>query len=354
MPEAGFIKEDIRGRYFDETPYVRQIAEANPNIVPHFVPPSKGPILEQIAELIQKGAAPSGGVLNDLWGMDILAAARSAGHNVMLSGEMGNHTMSYDGWPLLAELLLTGRWLRLMREIKSSGYRWRHMIRHWTIAPFVPAPLFRRYKQWRRGGLPPWHDFSAIHPEFAARSGVVDRAAREYLPFDAPPPRDGRLASNSRSSIAIVRRPTGLRKLRAKFGIDVRTPAFDRRLVEFCIGIPQDQYLRNGCDRWLIRRAMKGRLPDVVLANKKLGVQAADWFPRLTRERNRIAAEVKRLAQNSEVASIIDLQRLTAILDDWPDPEPPAYGLEAPPLVWALPQALGVACFIENVTSSRM
>ena len=62
-------------------------------------------------------------------------------------------------------------------------------------------------------------------------------------------------------------------KVRAKFGIDIRTPAFDRRLVEFCIGIPQDQYLRNGCDRWLIRRAMKGRLPDVVLANKKSGVQ---------------------------------------------------------------------------------
>jgi hypothetical protein len=35
-------------------------------------------------------------------------------------------------------------------------------------------------------------------------------------------------------------------------------PAFDRRLVEFCIGVPEDQYLRNGCDRWLIRRAMKG------------------------------------------------------------------------------------------------
>ena len=106
VPEAGFIKEEMRGRYFDETPYVRQIAEANPNIVPHFIPPSKGPILEQIAEQIRIGGAPSGGVLNGLWVMDILAAARSAGHNVMLSGEMGNLTMSYNGWPLFAELLL--------------------------------------------------------------------------------------------------------------------------------------------------------------------------------------------------------------------------------------------------------
>ena len=186
---------------------------------------------------------------------------------------------------LFAELLRTGRWLRLFDEIKSSGYQWKTMLRQWTIAPFIPAPLFRRYKQWRRGGKPPWHDYSAIHPEFAARSGVVDRAAREYLPFDAPPPRDNRLARIN-DFHCYSETADWFAKLRAGFGIDIRTPAFDRRLVEFCIGIPEDQYLRKGCDRWLIRRAMKGRLPDVVLYNKKYGAQAADWYPRLTRERN--------------------------------------------------------------------
>ena len=49
---------------------------------------------------------------------------------------------------------------------------------------------------------------------------------------------------------------------------------------------------------------MKGRLPETVLYNKKYGVQAADWYPRLTRERNRIAEKVKRLAANGDVASI--------------------------------------------------
>src|SRR5262249_38886407 len=29
VPEAGFAREELRGRYFDETPYVRQIAEVN-------------------------------------------------------------------------------------------------------------------------------------------------------------------------------------------------------------------------------------------------------------------------------------------------------------------------------------
>ena len=73
---------------------------------------------------------------------------------------------------------------------------------------------------------------------------------------------------------------------------------------------------------------MKGRLPDIVLNQKKCGAQAADWYPRLTRERNHIAEEVKRLAENSEVASILDMERLKAILDSWPDRQPAEYTLE--------------------------
>jgi asparagine synthase (glutamine-hydrolysing) len=255
----------------------------------------------------------------------------------MLTGEMGNLTMSYDGYALLAELLLTARWRRLFSEIASSGHRWRYMLRSLTIAPIIPAALFRQYKQWRRGRRPPWHGFSAIHPEFAARSGIVARATREYWPFDTPPPRDGRLA-RIRSFNFYCETADWFAKLRANFGIDNRTPAFDRRLVEFCIGIPQDQYLYKGQNRWLIRRAMQGRLPDVVLSNKKYGIQSADWFERLTRERGQIAAQLKRLAENSDIASIIDLRRLMAILEDQP-----GHGAEGP----ILPQALGAAYFIE-------
>jgi asparagine synthase (glutamine-hydrolysing) len=352
VPEDGFVKEELRGVYFDERPFVHQIAQSNPNIVPHFISPSHGPILEKIADQVRIGGAPSGGILNGLWVMDLATAARSAGHDVMLSGDMGNFTISNNGWSLFPELLRTGRWCRLFQEIKASGHRRKRVIRTFTIAPFIPTPLFRRYKEWRRAGLPPWHSFSAIHPEFATKSGVIERAAREHLPFDAPPPRDGRLALID-SFHCFSETADWFAKLRATYGIDTRTPAFDRRLVEFCVGIPEDQYLRKGCDRWLIRRAMKGRLPDSVLTSKKRGAQAADWFPRLTRERESVAAELRRLAESPDVASIIDLPRLTAILDNWPDCEPPVYSDESSPLAWSLPQALGAACFIENVAGTN-
>jgi asparagine synthase (glutamine-hydrolysing) len=349
VPEAGFIRQATRGLYFDETPYVRQIAEANGNISPHFVPPSEGPILEQIAEQIRVGGTPSGGILNGLWIMDIYAAARSLGHNVMLCGELGNTTMSYDGRGLFSELVRRGRWLRLFREIASSGYRWKFMLRHHTIAPFIPVPIFRMYKAWGRSGNPPWHAYTAIRADFAARIGMIDRAARDRLPFDTPIPRVTKVLRIHDLHAITCETADWYAKLRAHFGIDTRPPTLDRRLTEFCIGVPEDQYLRKGRERWLIRRAMQGRLPDHVLSNTKRGAQAADWFQRLTREREQIAAEVKRLTGNPEVNSIIDQQRLIEALDRWPEREPEAFSAEQLLQMW-IPQALGAANFIESVT----
>jgi asparagine synthase (glutamine-hydrolysing) len=351
IPEAEFFKEEERSFYYDETPYVRQIAQANPNVVPHLIPPSKGPLLDQIAEQIRLGGAPSGSVLNGLWVMDICAAAHSMGHNVMITGEIGNLTMSYHGRGLFTELLRTGRLFRLFCELRSSGYLWKNMVRNWLIAPFVPAPVFRWYKQWRREGKPPWHVYSLIHPEFAAQSGVMARTAREHMPFDRPPPRDNRWA-RVEDFQCYCEMADWFAKLRAGFGIDIRTPAFDRRVVEFCIGIPEDQYLRKGCDRWLIRRTMEGRLPDAVLYKTKRGGQAVDWYQRLTRERDRITEKVKILAANDDVASMLDLRRLASILDVWPEHEPPYASLQEADLL-AVPAALGVAYFIENVTGTN-
>ena len=58
---------------------------------------------------------------------------------------------------------------------------------------------------------------------------------------------------------------------------------------------------------------------------------------------------MKRLANNSEVSDIIDLQRLSEVLDHWPEREPSIFSAEQRLLTW-IPQALGAANFIERVT----
>ena len=47
----------------------------------------------------------------------------------------------------------------------------------------------------------------------------------------------------------------------AAFSIEARYPFFDRRLIEFCLGVPANQKLRDGWTRWIMRQAMDGSLP---------------------------------------------------------------------------------------------
>jgi asparagine synthase (glutamine-hydrolysing) len=60
-------------------------------------------------------------------------------------------------------------------------------------------------------------------------------------------------------------------KLSARYGVECRFPFADRRLTEFCLALPGDQKLRNGWDRWILRRGMQGILPEKVRWRKDKG-----------------------------------------------------------------------------------
>ena len=50
---------------------------------------------------------------------------------------------------------------------------------------------------------------------------------------------------------------TGMRT-KAVTGVEVRDPTADIDVVSYCLAIPPEQYLAEGTDRSLIRRAMSG------------------------------------------------------------------------------------------------
>ncbi len=51
----------------------------------------------------------------------------------------------------------------------------------------------------------------------------------------------------------------------AVVGVERRYPFMDRRLAELCLSLPGDQKLRDGWTRSIMRRALTGVLPEVVL-----------------------------------------------------------------------------------------
>ena len=54
----------------------------------------------------------------------------------------------------------------------------------------------------------------------------------------------------------------------ARYGIEYRYPLLDRRVLEFALGLPPEQFRRGRWSRWLMRRALGGILPSEVCWNR--------------------------------------------------------------------------------------
>jgi asparagine synthase (glutamine-hydrolysing) len=105
---------------------------------------------------------------------------------------------------------------------------------------------------------------------------------------------------------------------RNSWGIDNRDPTADKRVLAYCIGIPMEQYVAGGINRSLIRRAMKGRLPESTLNQPLKGLQFGDWYESLTPILPEMIVELGRIERSSMAQRILDLPRLRETLENWP------------------------------------
>ncbi|HRJ41315.1 MAG: hypothetical protein KJZ86_05255 [Caldilineaceae bacterium] len=103
------------------------------------------------------------------------------------------------------------------------------------------------------------------------------------------------------------------------FGLDIFDPTADRRLMEFCFAVPTEQYHNGAQDRWLMRRAMAGRLPDGVRLIRQRARQSADLVNRLHSQAPELRAVVDRLGGTQANSlryngEVLDVPRLAEVV----------------------------------------
>jgi asparagine synthase (glutamine-hydrolysing) len=253
---------------------------------------------------------------NTFWIYDLLETVRRQGLEVVLTGQVGNGSISWSGggpenyWPLL----LTGRWRALQRKAKEDPSLSRAIRSHF-LRPLV-QPFRNQFARLRQAGRPPWADYAAINPAFA-RSLDLKRQmkAAGHDPFFIPPadPRQAQLQLVCLNSLAVG---AAWAETGAAYGMEVRDPTMDKRLVEFCLAIPQEQYRLDGQNRALIRRAMLGLLPDEVRLNTRRGRQAADIGHRLLAELPQVQAILAQLEASELARTVLDLPKIQSVLSD--------------------------------------
>jgi len=255
---------------------------------------------------------PCFGPSNEVWLNAIMAQAREEGVTVLLSGNCGNATWSYEGIMGLSVWFRSGQWRKLARvawQLRRTGSASTRLMVRRAVWPSLPFWLRRITDPYMRGFS---LDYSALHPDVVQRLDLK-RAALHDLNRTTP---DGR---------------TMLRKLleygdmsethiasQGGWQLDFRDPTFDREIVEFCLTVPLEEFLRGGQMRSLARRSMVGTLPSSTLRRTKRGRQSADWYVNLEAVRGRMMAEVDRLQSSPLASRMLDLARMRSLIENWP------------------------------------
>ena len=319
VPRHDFDGAVPDGCYADETPYVDAIQKQAGNIDVEYV---RNDECDDFAQLERFFIALDGPVRNPTnfgWMMEILQRARTKGRRVLLSGLYGNYTISWNGWSQTVGHLLHGRLLLAYRQwqlyYRSTSYsRWA-ALRKLFVEPVIPEGLGDwADRRWHPARIAPWQDHAPIRADFAATMDVGARAknvGHDFLYRMRPDERAKGLAQ-----IDYVGDWHAAEK--AVTGVEVRDPTADMEVVCYCFGVPPEQYLTEGIDRSLIRRAMWGLLPEIVLTNRLSGLQGADWHEKLENQRSQLALEIAEFSKSPLARKAIDLVRLQNAIRNWP------------------------------------
>ncbi len=303
-----------RNRYGDESPLVELNRQFIGNLDVKYIRAESVSPMTGIERALQLHDSPGHAAGNLFWIFALLETARQQRLGVLLTGQAGNGTISWSGgienfWPLM----LAGQWGAVFSKSKKTNLPLRKIIRNHFLRPLF-FPIHNQMTRYRYLRREPWEEYSAINAAFA-RSLDLKRKMKER----GHDPTFSSSANSYQARLQILRPEANIvgatwAENGAAYGLEVRDPTMDKRLMEFCLAIPDEQYRLNGQDRYLIRRAMQGLLPDAVRLNNRRGLQAADLGYRLLAELPRVQAMMARLEQSSLAREVLDLPKMNGVL----------------------------------------
>ena len=233
------------------------------------------------------GDAAAGAVGRDLpfahtyehWNGALAAASRAVGARVAFDGNGGDQLFQISN-VYLADLLRGGRWRTLAREWREKGLRGGSgTFAQFAMLPALPLEL-REAIQDARGReradylerpIPGW-----IRRDFARQHDLRGRE-RSRMPARAERSSWKREAEFYLTAPALPRAFAALSGFALREGVELRSPLYDRRIVEFACARPREERSRGRETKRLLRQAMQGILPDDVLAPRthRTGITSA-------------------------------------------------------------------------------
>ncbi|HEX4847224.1 MAG TPA: asparagine synthase-related protein, partial [Novosphingobium sp.] len=347
-PSSEWAANAPPGIFCNDFEPVAAFAQMHPRLSVHFeTNPGRDFRFGQRELLEASDAAPSS--LGLAWiEHSSYAAAGALGCDAMLCGTWGNFGFSSRGPWAYSEFLRRGKWDQLYRALKARVGDQRPLWRQFAglaLAPLLPRPIWqfgKRLVSQATDRLLP----VAIRPDWPELEATLQRSRAAGFDFE-------RLQFSSRTAHwRALLAEDGQEQDQYALGMELmhglpkRDPTAYRPLIEFCWGCPTDVFIHQGTDRWLAREMAKGQMPEDQRLNRAYGHHFVDWQPRLAAIRDELLDELERMADDPDIASVVDiprLQQLVAAIPERADGYDPQTAL---PYQTALPIGMAAARFI--------
>jgi len=323
VPPPDFKGPVPAGNYADERGFIELIGKMHPGLDTElFQASAEDSHFDFVERSVASLGLPYRGADDVAWSAPLRRRAQELGATVILTGMLGNYGLSWDGLHLLDDLFAAANLPRFVHEAAALAHAtgrsplrpvWAHGLRH--LLPDIAVKMLDRL---RGRAAPDWTAYSPINPRFAAEMRVGERLAVSALRPFLRHADDGRRWRALLITGVSATQQAGAAANCVRGGLENRNPLADHRLLEFCLAIPQDQFLRNGKTRWLARRVLADRLPAEVINNLDRGAQSPAWFDRLSQDRAALAAEIDELSRSPLASRYLDVERLRRLVEHWP------------------------------------
>jgi asparagine synthase (glutamine-hydrolysing) len=305
-------------------------------------------VIQGIEYFLDAHDGPSHAASNQYWLQALNDAAFQSGAGALLTGQMGNATVSWAGNGSALHALLGGYPATALRLfLHGEPNPWLTLKRQ-VLKPLLTPGLraFRHLKSPRSGS---WRPYSALNIHMASEVDLNSRmrAAGFDPTFTFSPLEDLRL----RLFWPVFGIGFGiLNEIAARHSFSSLDPTANLSLVEFILRVPDDQFRVRGQSSWLMRRAFHNRLPDPVLNGQLRGHQAADVGHRILRELPAFRECLSSLDSLPEAQAFLDMPLLHRCLDDLVAKVDPGTTANAGTI---LLRGLGVGLFLRRLADSR-
>ncbi len=287
----------------DETQDVKKTAQFFGNIETDFVDLGNKTPWEMMKREFQILEIPFKSVQNSLWIVESMRRAYQKGARLILSGSYGNTTISYtDLYVYMNTLFTKKRYRKLKQEVeqfsKTMGFQQRYALEE----------IYHTGKQKYEKNTYPYGN-SYVNRTVAEELGTVDRLiALDQDIFESS--RNFDLYRYKMVNFWAFRQIGEIvTKHSLTSGVLLRDPTIDKRVIEFCIHLPMEQFCKEGIDRRLVKEYLKDIIPSHVIRFQKQGKQSADLCYRFEQNNwDQIRQEWIQIYEKYEESHLVDVR----------------------------------------------